>query len=70
MDSVRLVYSASGMDRTKTTPVVGLSAQVTQSVISQADDAGMNGYLEKPFSPATLQDTVRSYLSPNTGSGS
>jgi len=68
LSATRLLRIGDGPNQN--TPVVGLSAQVTQSVISQADDAGMNGYLEKPFSPATLQDTVRSYLSPNTGSGS
>ncbi|MEL6534331.1 MAG: response regulator, partial [Bacteroidota bacterium] len=44
------------------TPIIALTASSTSSVRKATQEAGMNGFVSKPFKPKALQDSILSTL--------
>lgn len=47
----------------KHTPVMMVTAEATREQIVQAAEAGVNGYIIKPFTAQTLEDKIRTIFS-------
>lgn len=62
MDGLTLLQALRGDARTRTVPVILLSARAGQEARVEGLDAGADDYLVKPFSPAELQARVGAHL--------
>ncbi len=49
----------------KTLPIVALSASISNDVRNKAKNAGMDGYLSKPFNPGDLFNEIKSHQKKN-----
>ena len=57
-----LVRSLRGNSATTRTPVLMVSARNVEVDVKQAIEAGVSGYLLKPFTPSALKEKVRQLM--------
>ena len=57
---IELLQQVRGNDSIKDTPVLMVTAEATREQIVQAAEAGVNGYIIKPFTAQTLEDKIKS----------
>jgi len=48
-----------------TTPILALSANVIKGIVEKCEEAGMQGYISKPFDPDDLYNKIMSHISKN-----
>jgi CheY-like chemotaxis protein len=51
------------VDNTATIPVIGVSASTMPDIVNKAKEAGMNGFLRKPFTPDQLAEKIKEVTS-------
>ena len=57
---IELLQQVRGNDSIKDTPVLMVTAEATREQIVQAAEAGVNGYIIKPFTAQTLEEKIKS----------
>ena len=62
MDGMELLKYLRGHDSFKFTPVVMLTTESGKSRVLEAKNAGINGWIIKPFEPKKLTDVVKKLL--------
>jgi len=63
MQATRLIREHEQRHGKSPTPILALTAHATSEELAPCLDAGMNGYLTKPFKPEALVDLLRRWLS-------
>lgn len=58
IEATRIIRTSPEMKRFQDIPVIALSAHAHQSNVKMARNAGMNGYISKPFEWATLEKAL------------
>jgi len=56
---IELLQKVRGDDKLKNTPVMMVTAEATREQIVQAAEAGVNGYIIKPFTAQTLEEKIK-----------
>lgn len=56
---IDLLHKVRGDDKLKDTPVMMVTAEATREQIVQAAEAGVNGYIIKPFTAQTLEEKIK-----------
>ena len=56
---IELLQKVRGDDKLKNTPVLMVTAEATREQIVQAAEAGVNGYVIKPFTAQTLEEKIK-----------
>ena len=56
---IELLQKVRGDDKLKNMPVMMVTAEATREQIVQAAEAGVNGYIIKPFTAQTLEDKIK-----------
>ena len=56
---IELLRKVRGDDELKNTPVMMVTAEATREQIVQAAEAGVNGYIIKPFTAQTLEEKIK-----------
>jgi len=62
MGGLELVKALRGDPKTASTPVMMVTTRSVEQDILQAAEAGVNGYILKPFTPQVLQDKINQIL--------
>lgn len=62
MQATRLIREYERRQGKSPTPILALTAHATAEELAPCLDAGMNGYLTKPFKPEALADLLRRWL--------
>lgn len=58
MEGLDLLKAVRADDRLKTLPVLMVTAEAKREQILEAAEAGVNGYVVKPFQPAQLKEKL------------
>lgn len=58
MEGIDLLKAVRANDRLKELPVLMVTAEAKKEQILEAAEAGVNGYVVKPFQPAQLKDKL------------
>lgn len=58
MPGIELLRSVRGDSNLKSIPVMMVTAEASREQIVQAAEAGINGYIVKPFTAQTLQEKI------------
>ncbi|MEQ8861277.1 MAG: response regulator [Pseudomonadales bacterium] len=58
MEGIDLLKAVRANDRLKELPVLMVTAEAKKQQILEAAEAGVNGYVVKPFQPAQLKDKL------------
>ncbi len=64
-DLTKYIRQQLGMPA-KNTPIIALTAYASEQENKNALDAGMNGYLTKPYSPNELATVISKFINPST----
>jgi two-component system chemotaxis response regulator CheY len=59
MPGIELLHKVRASDRLRNVPVMMVTAEATREQIVQAAEAGVDGYIIKPFTAQTLGDKIR-----------
>lgn len=62
MDGLTLIKSLRGMPQYKSTPILMLTTESSDTMKSQGKAAGATGWLVKPFDPQKLLDVVKKVI--------
>jgi two-component system, chemotaxis family, chemotaxis protein CheY len=62
MGGLELVKALRGNPKTASTPVMMVTTRSVEQDILQAAEAGVNGYILKPFTPQVLQDKINQIM--------
>ena len=62
MDGLTLIKNLRGMSQYKTTPILMLTTEASDTMKQQGRAAGATGWLVKPFDPQKLMDVVRKVI--------
>lgn len=60
---IELLQKVRADDSLKDTPVMMVTAEATREQIVQAAEAGVNGYIIKPFTAQTLEEKIKTIFS-------
>jgi two-component system chemotaxis response regulator CheY len=58
MEGIDLLKAVRANDKLKSLPVLMVTAEAKKEQILEAAEAGVNGYVVKPFQPAQLKDKL------------
>jgi DNA-binding response OmpR family regulator len=58
----RAIRSGRAGPENREVPIVAITAYATEEDRHRAEEAGMNGFISKPFAPETLEQTIRSVV--------
>ena len=58
MQGIELVKQVRAVDSIKSTPILMVTAEAKREQIIEAAQAGVNGYIVKPFTAATLKEKI------------
>jgi len=64
---IELLQKVRSDDRLKNTPVMMVTAEATREQIVQAAEAGVNGYIIKPFTAQTLEEKIKTIFARAAG---
>ncbi len=59
---IRAIEGGKGGHKSASTPIVAMTAHVLEKDKAMCLDAGMNGFIPKPFEPDMLRDTLAHYI--------
>jgi two-component system, chemotaxis family, chemotaxis protein CheY len=62
MDGLTLIKTLRGLPQYKTTPILVLTTEASDTMKTQGRAAGATGWLVKPFDPQKLVDVVRKVI--------
>lgn len=62
MSGYEAVQALKADESTRTIPIVGLSAKAMSTDMERATDAGIDGYITKPFRIAQVLSVIEGYL--------
>lgn len=62
MDGITLVKNLRALPQYKTTPILILTTEASDSMKAQGRAAGATGWIVKPFDPSRLLDVVRKVI--------
>lgn len=62
MDGITLIKSLRALSQYKSTPILMLTTEVSDSMKAQGRAAGATGWLVKPFDPQKLLDVVKKVI--------
>ena len=62
LDGLGLVEKLRAIDNYKTTPIIMVTTEAEKSSVVEAIKAGVNNYIVKPFTPATLKEKIEATL--------